>query len=894
MPLSSMDFVRRTSFLGITILLSGGVVGCGGGEEEPAATASSGSSAPAAPAAPGDNGGDTVAAAPALMAPEAANAPQAPDSGESPDAVAGGQMSGPPPGMSMSGPPGMMGMSGPPGMSSAAGGAAGAQFESAGPIGSGDPADMSMAGSYPGMQSGGYPGMQPAMGANIPVSNRPAKVSDWSDEELKTAVIERDRRTLEALTARVKKSPGDPKVAELIVALLAASNEAPPQPAQNPAGAFGAPSMGPPGMMPQGAVPSMGPPGMSTPGSSGPAMAPPKGGFSGAPGMGPGAPQSRYVPRRALNSLEAMILESATAWQQPGVGAIASGFQAPGSGKVPAGAMTSGPPGLPSPDASGGGAGFPNSGPPGMPMMSGPGMMAPGMSMPGSMPGSMNSGADASGSLTDEELVRGLADGLVQNKSPLAWQTLFALVSGSVKTPLDAPKNAEIVVFSLCRNFNSDPAQIGQVLTALLDGSAPIPGESRVACLKALASVSGQAMDMNTGFQAGASTGLPAGGPGGFPGSGMMGMGSMPPGMAAGMAQGGASTAAPSLMAPGASMAAPGLMAPGAMSSGAGGMIEPSGEPGFNTAAASPTVTMPGERIPDNVLKEVVKVLWGDACVNAVAKNLATATDLSSAEALLMLGASMPNPKVREAELEFLTRIHSAGGDGLTNTGLVSGIARDPGFLVVLKSLPRSKAARGEDKNHLDSWAVARQTMVLSLRDQLRAASAGGGKMKSVGEGFPIRLHRGGTAEYSGVLTVPAAEFGGAKGSEMKVYYARTTSTAQRKREEDELISHYEQKASGKGKLDQSKGLLWIDGTKTAANGVRRSMDVFISTGTSSSPGGFPGGGAAGPAMEGGAPGGGGAGGPTMTYPIEIVVVEVTDPKGAEAEAVPTGEPVKQ
>ncbi len=892
MPLSSMDFVRRTSLLGMTILLSSGVVGCGGGEEEPAAAAAStGSSAPAAPA---DNGGDTVAAAPALMAPEAANAPQAPDSGESADAVASGaapQMSGPP-GMGMSGAPGM-GMSGPPGMSSAAGGAAGAQFESAGPIGSGGPADMSMAGNYPGMQPGGYPGMQPGMGGNIPVSNRPAKVSDWSDEELKTAVMERDRRALEALTARVKKSPGDPKVAELIVALLAASNEAPPQPAQNPAGAFGAPSMGPPGMMPQGSAPSMGPPGMSTPGSSGPAMAPPKGGISGAPGMGSGAPQSRYVPRRALNSLEAMILESATAWQQPGVGAIASGFQAPGSGKVPGGAMSSGPPGLPSPDASAGGAGVPSSGPPGMsgmPMMSGPGMMAPGMSMPGSMPGSMNAGADATGSLSDEELVRGLADALVQNKSPLAWQTLFALVSGSVKTPLDSPKNSEIVVFSLCRNFNSDPAQIGQVLTALLDGSAPIPGESRVACLKALASVSGQAMDMNTGLQAGAAAGLPGGSPGGFPGSGMMGMGSMPPGMA----PGGASTAAPSLMAPGASTAAPSLMAPGAMASGAGGMIEPSGEPGFNAAAASLAVTMPGERIPDNVLKEVVKVLWGDACVNAVAKSLASATDLSSAEALLMLGASMPSPRVREAELEFLTRIHSAGGDGLTNSGLVSGIARDPGFLVVLKSLPRSKAARGEDKNHLDSWAVARQTMVLALRDQLRAASAGGGKLKSVGEGFPVRLHRGGSAEYSGVLTVPAAEFGGAKGSEMKIYYARTTSTAQRKREEDELISHYEQKASGKGKLDQSKGLLWIDGTKTAANGVRRSMDVFISTGTSSSPGGFPGGSAAGPAMEGGAPGGGGAAGPTMTYPIEIVVVEVTDPKGAEAEAVPTGEPVKQ
>ncbi len=879
MPRSSWDVFRRTSLLGITILLSSGVSGCGGGEEEPApaAQSSGGSSAPAPPA-DGGGGGDTVAAAPMMMAPEAAagNVPQAPPSGEAPA-------------MSSGGPPGMMSSSGgAPGMQMSSGGAAGMQMESFTPGGGGAP----MSGAYPGMAPGGFPGM-----AQTPVSSRPASVAEWSDEDLKSAVRERDRRALEAINARVKKSPGDAKVAELLVALLAASNEAPAQPAQNPAApgaAFGSGMMMPPGMnssMPPGMDPSM----MS---SGGPTMSPgmaPKGGFSGAPGAPAAAPpQSRYVPRRALNSLEAMILESATAWQQPGVGAIASGLQAPGSGKIPGG----GAPGMLSPDSSGlmspGSSDPIAAGMPNMPMMSSGGMMPPGM-----MPGAAGpAGADASGSLTDRELVRGLADGLVQNKSPLAWQTLFALVSGAVKTPLESPENAEIVMFSLCRNFNSDPAQISQVLTALLDGSAPIPGESRDACLKALGSVSGQAMDALTGLQAGVTAGL--GSPqSGMPGSGMMGMnsGMMPPGMA-GMAQRGQMTSGPSLGAPGLAApgavgmgmtGAPGLTAPGAMPGGAGGQME--GAVGFGGASTGMTSIAPGEKLPADSLKAVSKVLWGDACVNAVVEALKAATDLQSAESLLVLSGSMPGKKIREAELEFLTRVHTAGADGLTNSGLVSGGARDPGFLVVLKSMPRSKPARGDDKNALDSWAAARQTMVLSLLDQVRAASAGGGKMKSAGDAFPVRLHRGGTAEYAGVLTVPAAELGGPKDSELKVYYAKTTFSAQRKREEDELISHYEQKASGKGKLDQSKGLLWIDGHKTAPNGVRRSMDVFISTGNASSTGGFPAGG--GPAMEGGAPGGAAAG-PTMTYPIEIVVVEVTDPKGPEPGTVPAGEPQKQ
>lgn len=865
------------------------VAGCGGGDEAESSTAqatpaSSGSSAPAAPA---DGGGGGAPMAPTDNAGASAatgNVPMAPDSGETPGAVGAG----------MSGAPGM---SGPPGMSSsgaAIGGAPGMSPESGG---------YGMApGGYPGSPGGdGLAGGDGFGGGQIP--GRSANVAEWSDEDLKSAVMERDRRVLEAIASRVKKSPGDQKVAELLVALIAASNEAPAQPAASTgagglagpgASGYGSAPMMPgmsSGMQPPGMSSGMQPPGMqpgagmsplgAAPISGAPGMAPPKGGMSSPPGGGNAAPPQSSIQRkrRPLDSLNAMILESATAWQQPGVGAMAGRMQA-GGGKIPGGAAPGA--GAPSMDAGAGAAGGLPTPPslPAMPGMSGPGPGG-GMNMPGmsGMPG-MNPSAPASGALSNEELVQGLTDGLVQNKSQFAWQTLFAIVSGNMKTPLTAEENARIVVLSLCRNFKSDPTQIGQVLTALIDGSAPIPGESRNACYLALATVSGQALDGLTGLQAGAVAGLPGTSGAGMPGSGMM-MPGMGPGMgsAPGMTPG---------MAPG--------MTPG-MGPGSGGFIESdgSGMPAPAGAMTAPIAT--ASAISPDQLKAVSQVLWGDVCVNAIIKNLKAVTDPASGEALLAFAGSIPNRKVREAELEFLTKFHSSGADSLNSSGVLTSLARDPGMLVILKALPRGKAPKGDDKNQLDSWGSARQSLALSLRDQLRAASAGGGKMKSAGDAFPVKLHKGGEAEYSGVLTVSAAELGGAKDAEFKVYYARTSFSAQKPRDEDDMISHYEQKASGKGKLDQSKGLFWIDGVKTAPNGVRRSMDIFIGTaggGGGAGAGGFPGGGLGGPGMIGPGMGGPDGGGSGASVPVEIVVVEMTDPKGTTENAATAAEPVKR
>ena len=109
-----------------------------------------------------------------------------------------------------------------------------------------------------------------------------------------------------------------------------------------------------------------------------------------------------------------------------------------------------------------------------------------------------------------------------------------------------------------------------------------------------------------------------------------------------------------------------------------------------------------------------------------------------------------------------------------------------------------------------------------------------------------------------------------------QVYYARTSFTPQRVHDGEDLIKHYESKASGFDRPDQAKGLRWIEGVKVLPNGHRRTMDVIIEKGGNSAANGqmgIPGGGG-----ESGY-GGGAAGG---SFSVEIIVVETVDPKNAE------------
>ena len=961
--------------LAVLLLASCSVLaGCGGGEEPAAETAGA---AAAEGAAAGGGGG-------MAMAPP-------PDGSESSDAggaMAGGMQSGPPGGMPM----GAMG--GPPDEMTAGGAAAGPAGE--------------MAAGAAGA-AGGAGGFQLPGGA--PAQARGSDVSKWTDEEMKDAVRQSDRRVIQAIDARVKSKPGDPATAALLLELLAVSTEPPPTPVM-PAGsaaAGGYPGMqgmapgGMPGMLGGSSaagfsgVPSSGggaPPGlseMSAGASAGgqnssapPGVVPSSGGASAAPpGLAP--PQSSIRRRPPQDSIGAMLAEYATAYQaNPAVGAMRGGFKVPGPG---AGAPGSdgGLSGAPGDGIVPGGIGMP-------PGMGGDGIVPGGIGMPPGMGGGEMSGGDlfsgagggaapaAPAATLTRELVSAVADGLIQNGSEEAWQSLFAIVSGSAKSPVSLEENAEIVTVSLIKNLDVDPQQVSQVIVAIIDGTAPLPPESRVSSLNTMAELAGRSLDKLTGLSPAAASGLGGGelssgggmggmagmmgammGGGGMPGmsegmagglaggmSSMAGMrgGSMPgmpqmPGVAGAGPVGGAPGMGPPGMPsmPGVSGAGPVSGAPGMLSmggppggasmpgvasagpvSGAPGMLSMGGPPGMPGGELSagggpmsgmgmPGMGQPGMGMPggmgqtgiptgpaqavglqaatEAIVTKARLLLWSKPCIDAVAGALQQAGDLTSADGLLKLAASIPAEPVRDAEFAFFQKIHSTGSDSLNSNGFFLTAAHDPGLLAVLKSLPRSKGSRDDEgQSAMDSWALSSQQLVLTYVDQLRAMSqAPGSKLSPNQKGFPVRPHRNAEFDFTGQIRISpnAANPAEAAIAETRIYYARAAFSPKKARDSEDVMKHYKSAVSGVQRSDQARALTWLDGGKSGGTGMRRSMDVIIREGTVGSPaGGADGGrmgGMAGPTggeFAGGGAMGGGAGG---NYVIEVVIVEIADPQ---------------
>jgi len=869
----------------VAVSMAASLTGCGGGDDSAAATTSS--ETPGAGAAAG--------APPA----EAMSMPGP-----------GGDSSGPADGMGAPGmPPGM----GPPGMMTPGGGAemAGAESsgETPGGVMPGGMPGMEMAGggmmpgiSAPGM---GMPGMEMA-GAAAVVSNRPVDVSAWSDDDLQMAVRERDPKVLEAIDARVKSAPGDPKVAELLTSLLLVSIEPPPTPAFGGAGAASGTFPGntsssrPSGLMKPGALaPGMGtmpPPGGTPAGFAPQGFSPPGGSDSSAPVLPTAAPpQSRYQrvqPRNdaAVDSLTAMLTESLVAWQQAGVGAMRQRMTPGGiTGQVPpAGAA---PGAMPPAGAAGQSFGDSSSGEAAA-SAAAAGFTASGMDAEGSFGegfgGQPGFGTPAAGGLSDLQLVDRIVEGLIKNNSPVAWQTIHAIASGKVETPLGVELSAETVTIALLRNAGPDQPQIEQILTAILEGQAQLPPESQASCIRAMASVSAAAISHLTGLGQGATGGNPSAGAGGFAQTGMSMPGASMPGMMQpGMSMSGQTGMGPGMMPPGI-MSAGGESMPGGVESSGSGL----GMESFAGAAMTAGATSSGTAtFPEDKLATAVSVLWGPKAVDSVIRKLNAASDMAAAADALQFAVTIPQEKVRNAAYAALSRLHSLGAEPLRSAGVFQ-TPLDPGMLVVLKSLPRSKPTRAEGgaAAPLDSWGAMNQEYVVALRNELRALSMQPGKLQAVTDDLPLRLHRNAVPEFSGVLVLPAepnSPFKGTPPSETKVYYARTSFVPQRARDQEEVASHYESRAGGYRRADQAKGLLWIDGVKSTATGLKRSMDVLIQAAGSGGGGGFNAGGesgiegSAGPGF-GGPPGGGGAGG----FTIEVVVVEIADPKGTAAEPV--------
>jgi hypothetical protein len=540
-----------------------------------------------------------------------------------------------------------------------------------------------------------------------------------------------------------------------------------------------------------------------------------------------------------------------------------------------------------------------------------PGADYAGGSYAGDAVGIPGSAGAANGGLSEIQLIERIVEGLIQNGSPGAWQTIYGIASQTIETPLPPGAGAEIVTQALYRNIDRNPVMIEPILVSLIDGSAQLPPESRSVALRVTAQVSGLAADKLTGFQtlaalptAGGQMGM-AGMPGGGAAMGMSGQAmSSYPGAAgaAGMPAGASSGVG---FPGGAAAAADGYAGvSGAAVPGAG--MQGAGMAGGSAGAAS----FPAPVIPDAALMRAASFLWGPKCVDALVKQLDASSDIGLVQGFVgggdfvRIAATVPNDRVRKALATLFEKTAPASVGQLGMTGFFSSSVHDPGTLIAMKSLPRTKPSRADAAQGapMDEWSTANLDVVLSLRDRMRALAAIPGKLTPVTDNLPVRLHKNAVSEFYGVLTLPGPAASALKDSApsaTKIYYARTSFTPEKPRDQQDLAEHYESRATGIKRASEAKGvLLWVDGFKATQTGAKRTADVIVQSSTGGGGGGV---GAVGGYGESGAPGvppgygsqagaAGGAGAGGGAFSIEIIVVETAEPKAvADANASTAG-----
>ncbi|MCA9057188.1 MAG: hypothetical protein KDA85_01760 [Planctomycetaceae bacterium] len=444
--------------------------------------------------------------------------------------------------------------------------------------------------------------------------------------------------------------------------------------------------------------------------------------------------------------------------------------------------------------------------------------------------------------LQDDVLLQKIVVTLIENNSPAAWQAIQGLLTSQISGPLPATTTTQIVIRTMFEKLPANGPTIQGALTAILNGSLPLPPENKAAAFETFAGVSSAGINTLTkiravapqqpqGFGYGGNDPYGSSVPGGYPGGdGYSGEeGYEPPGASGGF-----------------------------------------GNPGATPPAAAPAVkiapvTIPAITLEPATLAMAETFLWSPETVQALVGQINGISDLNQSAALLALAAAVPVDAVRHAVSQKLKALHGSGAASLNDIKLYGTAVADPGMLAVLKTLPRTRPARGAAPTEpTDSWALATQQYVYAIRDRLRLAS---GSMAPAGNAIPVRLHRNATAEVSVSVTLPGEEtaaLGASAPGKTRIFYTRTSFAPQSPREQETVLEHYQSKTSGIAYADRKNGTMWIDGVRED-EGIRRSMDVLISQAGNNA--GF-GGGADGY-------GGGGGGG---NYTIEVIVVEITDP----------------
>jgi hypothetical protein len=325
---------------------------------------------------------------------------------------------------------------------------------------------------------------------------------------------------------------------------------------------------------------------------------------------------------------------------------------------------------------------------------------------------------------------------------------------------------------------------------------------------------------------------------------------------------------------------------PGAAAPGAG---YPGSSPGGTTGGSS----QPASLTPEQA-NELVAGLWSPQFVAEVAKAVSGAKAADAA--VLQLGAAMPLSPVRSSFQQLVDKHGKTGPDGLIDTQVVADVVRDPGLLLVLKSVqwknrpksavpvfsgsggpgvnPGGQPPRGNDarpktgtsrKDASEQWLDATEMVVKSMITRFGAANRKGNAAAP-----PLKMPRGDiTAEYylkwPDDLPDSAKQLGVAP---LTVHYVRLETND--RNAPTALMAQVRNKHT-----HAIQGGFWYE-NRLSQKGVLSSLDVMITQGGVGGGSGF---GAGGAGASGFGGGGGGAARPKTQAQlvVDILYVEAED-----------------
>jgi hypothetical protein len=485
-----------------------------------------------------------------------------------------------------------------------------------------------------------------------------------------------------------------------------------------------------------------------------------------------------------------------------------------------------------------------------------------------------------------QELVHAIIDGLAKNNSNQAWQALTQVLAGEIKTVVDERQMAEWVLAAALDGYGGADHPTHAMLDAALRNPERL-NKARGAELQAqtaalILATATSVMDRLMGIP------IPNASARRSNGSNQPGSGSVPSSGAYPMPGDGGDGALPM----------PGGAGEPQMSgeySGANATMPNGGQFGAPDGPRSPVTRRP---LSDEAMRHAIQYLWRAETTSFVEGSTRNIQSLDDGFATLSLAGSLPTTGVRKATFDLLFSRWQDGAGPLLSRKLFQTVVRDPGMIVVLKQLPRlmkqgtlknqqsatanpraSKSQRQSIAKH--SWMETSAYMVRAVTNRLQKATSQ--QKNAIAPKLPFRLHR--NARVRGVyeLNWPAdvSEFttGVTPPGPLSLQYVRMEIP----KEDAAKTFEFYKKQLRRGKDYKFSWGGWVDSlTAGTDKSTRRSIDVLITQNSTSNGAnqndGYGGSAGAGAGYSGGANGGGqqqNAG----TFTVEILVVEIPDPK---------------